>query len=430
MADIFISFNTDDTARVQPVFDGFRSRGLTVFWSNDIPPGSPNYQAIIKAEIHKAPVVIVLWTHASVDSHAVAQECSQAERDNKLIQVLLDDIAPIDFPMEVRFKAQKAMLFGWTNDQGHPEWIKLNNAIDVRLGRRPGAIPVESGIPGRSQTRYFLPGAGKTERFQDYEHGPEMVVVPAGTFFMGSPENEADSTEKDARQHKVTILQPFAVARHATTRGQFGAFVKNTKYEMEGNAFFWTGDDLKSDPKWSWFNPAIAQDDSHPVVCVNWNDAKAYAEWLSDHSGKSYRLLSEAEWEYMARAGTTTPFWWGASITPEQANYKRPLFGGGSQGEYREATVPVASFEANPWGLLNVHGNVCEWCEDVWHNTYNGAPTDGSPWLQGGNEKVRVIRGGSWASSARTLRSAYREGWHVSSRFNDRGFRLARTLNP
>ena len=136
MADIFISFKTEDTQRVRPIYDGFRGRALSVFWSNDIPKGAPNYQAIIKEELLRAPVVVVVWTHNSVHSGPVAQECSQAERGNKLFQILLDDIEPIDFPMEARFKAQKTMLLGWTGDTGHPEWSKLNDAIDARLGRR------------------------------------------------------------------------------------------------------------------------------------------------------------------------------------------------------------------------------------------------------------------------------------------------------
>ena len=139
MADIFISFKTDDTPRVQAVYDGFRARGLTVFWSNGIPIGAPNYQAIIKDEILKAPVVVVVWTNCSVHSGPVVQECAQAERANKLFQIFLDDIEPIDMPMEVKYKAQKTMLLGWTGNPSHSEWIKLNSAIDARLGRKPGS---------------------------------------------------------------------------------------------------------------------------------------------------------------------------------------------------------------------------------------------------------------------------------------------------
>jgi hypothetical protein len=156
MADIFISFKTDDTPRVQAIHDGFRARELTVFWSNEIPKGAPNYQAIIKDELLKASVVVVVWTHGSVHSGPVVQECSQAEKANKLFQILLEDIKPIDMPMEVKFKSQKTMLLGWTRDKRHSEWTKLNDAIDIRLGRRPGAIPVDVGMPGRSQNLYKL----------------------------------------------------------------------------------------------------------------------------------------------------------------------------------------------------------------------------------------------------------------------------------
>jgi formylglycine-generating enzyme required for sulfatase activity len=152
------------------------------------------------------------------------------------------------------------------------------------------------------------------------------------------------------------------------------------------------------DPKASWHAPGFFQDDSHPVVCIKLDDAKAYAGWLVQITGKPYRLLSEAEREYVARAGTTTPFWWGSSITPAQANYDGRLVykGGGSKGEWRKSTVPVGSFEANPWGLYNVHGNVWEWCEDFWHDNYSSAPLDGSAWLRAGDDSRRVIRGGSW----------------------------------
>src|SRR5262249_54725951 len=130
----------------------------------------------------------------------------------------------------------------------------------------------------------------------------------------------------------------------------------------------------------NWRSPGFAQTDRHPVGCMNWNDARAYVAWLTSTTGKSYRLLSEAEREYVARAGTSTPFWWGSSITPTQANYngEEPYEGGGSKGEWRRATVPVDTFEANPWGLYDVHGNVWQWTEDCWSIRNAGNPGDGS----------------------------------------------------
>jgi formylglycine-generating enzyme required for sulfatase activity len=164
------------------------------------------------------------------------------------------------------------------------------------------------------------------------------------------------------------------------------------------------------------------------VINVNWDDAKRYIDWLNAKTGKRYRLLSEAEREYVTRAGTTTTFWWGATITPKQANYDNaePYKGGGTKGE---STVPVDSFEANPWGLFNVHGNVLEWCEDAWHDNYNGGPTDSSAWLQGGDDSRRVVRGGSWYTWPQFLRAANRLGFSTDRRDFYLGFRLAKTLN-
>ncbi len=147
-----------------------------------------------------------------------------------------------------------------------------------------------------------------------------------------------------------------------------------------------------------------------PVINVSWDDAKAYAAWLSKKTGKDYRLLSEAEREFVTRAGTTTPFWWGSSITPEQANYAgsaEPYKGGGKKGEYRERTLRVKWFKPSPWGLYQVHGNVWEWVEDCRHESYQNVPSDGSAWTAG-ECKERVLRGGSWSTIPRALRAASR----------------------
>lgn len=162
-----------------------------------------------------------------------------------------------------------------------------------------------------------------------------MVAVPAREFMMGSPDNEPRRFDVEGPLHLVKLAQPFCVGRHAVTRGQFAAFVNDTNYKTGGGAYVWTGSDWKLDPNRSWRDPGFRQDDSHPVVCVNWDDARAYVEWLSDATGQTYRLLSEAEWEHAARAGTRTPFWWGSSITPAQANYNGNYVyeGGGAKGE-------------------------------------------------------------------------------------------------
>ncbi len=181
-------------------------------------------------------------------------------------------------------------------------------------------------------------------------------------------------------------------------------------------------------------DPGFAQNDSHPVANVNWADAQAYAAWLAKMSGAPYRLPSEAEWEYACRAGSITPFWWGSSITPDQANYDgsaEPYVGGGRKGEYRQQTLPAKHFKANPWGLYQIHGNVWEWCEDAWHDSYSDKPellkASGAAWTTV-DGSLHVLRGGAWLNHASYLRSADRSDC-TGNRYDDNGFRVARTLD-
>jgi len=257
-----------------------------------------------------------------------------------------------------------------------------------------------------------------------------MVVVPAGSFTMGSPETEVERESHESPQHEVTIGKPFAVGKFAVTRDQFEAFVRETNHATGDKCWTLENDKREERTDRSFRNPGFAQDGRHPVVCVNWNDARAFVAWLSKKTGKGYRLLSEAEREYVARAGTTTAFWWGASISASQANYDgNYTYGGGAKGGWRKKTLPVDSFEANPWGLYQVHGNVWEWVEDCWNDTYQGAPTSGSAWTSGVCGR-RVVRGGSWVVTPGLLRAAYRRRNTSGFRSLDQGFRLARTLSP
>ena len=263
----------------------------------------------------------------------------------------------------------------------------------------------------------LVPGSGKSARDSLVDGSPcpfcpEMVVVPAGSFTMGSPSTEPQRNSDEA-QVRVSIAKPLAVGKYAVTFDEWDACV------ADGGCNGYK----PSDQGWGR--------GKRPVINVHWDDAKAFASWLS-RTGKTYRLLSESEREYVARAGTTTPFWWGSSITPTQANYDgsvEPYKGGGSKGEYRQRTVPVNSFEPNSWGLYNVHGNVWEWTEDCWHGNYQGALKDGSAWTSGDCGK-RMARGGSWVGSPWLLRSA-RRYWNTAViRSFDMGFRVARTLTP
>ncbi|MCB1824848.1 MAG: formylglycine-generating enzyme family protein, partial [Candidatus Competibacteraceae bacterium] len=268
------------------------------------------------------------------------------------------------------------------------------------------------------------------DTLKDGSPGPEMVVIPAGTFLMGSPENEK-SRDDDEGQHSVEIKQNFAIGKTEVTVGQFRRFVVATSYRTEaeatGGCYSWNGTTWQQTADKNWRNPGFKQDDQHPVVCVSWNDALKYTEWLSKQTDKEYRLPTEAEWEYAARAGTPTPFFFGATISTEQANYDgNYTYGGGQKGVYRQKTVQVGQFPANAWGLHDMHGNVWEWTCSGYDKDYGGAelrcvsdPDSGGP---------RVVRGGSWSNVPGRLRSAARDWLDPRSRLGSVGFRLARTL--
>lgn len=260
-------------------------------------------------------------------------------------------------------------------------------------------------------TTCITPGSG--ESFRDCSECPEMVVVPAGSFMMGSPESEAGRDDDEGRQRRVTIGRPFAVGKFEVTFAEWEACVANGGCEQE-----------PSDSGWGRGR--------RPVIIVSWNDAQAYLRWLSGETGQSYRLLSEAEWEYVARAGTTGAFSFQGKITTDKANYAGSYtYDGSPEGEYRSRTVEVDApdFPANPWGLYHVHGNVSEWVEDCYVNNYNGAPSDGSA----GTIREcssRVLRGGSWGNDPQFLRSASRLRYRPGYRIYFIGFRVARTLAP
>jgi formylglycine-generating enzyme required for sulfatase activity len=247
---------------------------------------------------------------------------------------------------------------------------------------------------------------------------------------MGSPASEPDRHSDEAPQRRVSISRAFAVGRMEISVEQFSAFADETAYGAGSMCYTYEGGKWEHRQGRSFRGPGFALTGSHPAGCLNWHDAQAYVAWLSSKTGKQYRLLTEAEWEYVARAGTTTPFWWGASISPSQANYDgNSGYSGGATGEFRGRSVPVSSFAPNPWGLYQVHGNVWEWVEDCRQETYRGAPTDGSASITGDCRR-RALRGGSWAFSPGLLRSAARS--HFSGPADLRGanvgLRVARTL--
>ncbi len=252
-----------------------------------------------------------------------------------------------------------------------------------------------------------------------------MLRIPAGSYLMGSPDDEIERHTDEGPQHEVH-LEEFFLARNPITQAQWRVVARWQPLEGE---LAWDRE-LKEDPLGTEVDSRFRGDD-RPVVNVSWHDAMEFCRRLSKRTGKSYTLPSEAQWEYACRAGTTTPFHFGATISPELVNYDATSsYAGGPAGEYREQTTDVASFPANAWGLHDMHGNVLEWCLDHWHDSYvegdEKAPTDGSAWKKQTAEEgeSRLLRGGSWDFNPRNCRAAYRSYYHPDNSSYFIGFRV------
>jgi formylglycine-generating enzyme required for sulfatase activity len=260
-----------------------------------------------------------------------------------------------------------------------------------------GAMVMGAGLGQGGEPETF----GKP--FRDCEQCPEMVVVPAGSFLMGSPETEAGRAPTEGPQHRVTVSRPFAAGRYEVTFDEWdacvaaGGCVRHARDEGWGRG-------------------------RRPVINVSWNDAQEYVTWLSGLTGKAYRLLSEAEWEYAARAGSATTYPWGDEPGIGHGNFE----GSGSPWSGLE-TAPVGSFEPNAFGLHDVIGNVWERVQDCRNESYAGAPDDGSAW-ESGDCDLRMLRGGSWVDKPASARVAFRLRSHPDYRNHFNGFRVARTL--
>lgn len=286
-------------------------------------------------------------------------------------------------------------------------------SLHIELAPRPTEAARAAMVALNARLGTLGPG----ESFRECPDCPEMAVIPAGNFLMGSPSGEDRREDDEGPQRRVTFPAPFALGRYEVTFAEWDACAYAGICRKVPR-----GDD--GDRGWGR--------GSRPVINVSWEDAEEYVAWLNSKVGAEvYRLPSEAEWEYAARGGTTTPFWTGGTITTDQANYYGDFtYGNGRKGVFREKTVPVGSLNApNPFGLHDVHDNVREWVEDCYANSYSSQPVDGRAHTT--DECIqRVVRGGSWADPPATLRSASRYGTGPGNRGGVIGFRLARTLTP
>jgi formylglycine-generating enzyme required for sulfatase activity len=288
----------------------------------------------------------------------------------------------------------------------------------------------------RSLAPTLVRWSGRTQVFVERKDGLVLTLlrIPAGAFVMGSPAGELERLESEGPQHRVR-LEEFLLGQTPITQAQWRAVAGWQAREGER----WG---LELNPNPSWFQSqegkgearlleGEASTDQRPVEQVSWHDAMEFCSRLSQRTGRTFTLPSEAQWEYACRAGTTTPFHFGKTITSELANYKAFFtYANGPKGEDREQTTPVGMFPANAWGLQDMHGNVWEWCLDQWHESYEGAPSDGSAWVDGEgfkgerSSKERLLRGGSWFNVPQYGRSAYRSRNPPDARGSFRGFRV------
>ncbi len=310
------------------------------------------------------------------------------------MQADFDRIVGFQGGADLRAQAWQRFLDAWKDDNPTSEdddrlRAQARQALgqaEAQRQQRVAAASVSAADSGA--TGAVVSGAGQT--FKDCAECPEMVVIPAGRFLMGSPASEAGRDADEGPQRWVDVPR-FAMGKFEVTQRQWQSVMGS--------------------------NPSRFRDcgPDCPVESVSWNDAQEFIRRLSQRSGQSYRLPSEAEWEYAARAGTTTAYFWGDAFDAGRAS-------NGSQ------TVRVGSYGANAFGLHDMHGNVWEWVQDVWHNNYDGAPSDASAWMEGGSQWRRVLRGASWGITPQGLRSANRYGIPPGNRHGDSGFRIARTF--
>jgi formylglycine-generating enzyme required for sulfatase activity len=309
-------------------------------------------------------------------------------------------------------------------------------ALMFLLGRLPALVANPSHI---GMTDGSSAGAQSRLTFKDCADCPEMVALPAGAFMMGSPKDEPNRQAVEGLPRRVVIPKPIAIGKFEVTVDQFSAFVMETGMklsslchvivEIDGAQPVW------GPPEASFRQPGFEVTRSQPVVCVSWHEAQAYVAWLKRRTGKPYRLPTEAEWEYAARAATSTTYSFGDDDTAlctyaRFADLGSRLGWGGSCRSDTAAygPLPVGSLKPNPWGIFDMHGNAWEWVDDCWTPIASDIPTDGSAFSRPGSCEVGVMRGGSWAAARSRLRSATRWPATATSHYSHLGFRIALSL--
>ncbi|NOS88745.1 MAG: SUMF1/EgtB/PvdO family nonheme iron enzyme [Methylococcaceae bacterium] len=381
MADIFLSYSHQDRAKAKLFVTALEKQGWTVFWDTQSILGGQDFDAVIEAAIEAAACMVVLWSEAAKKSHYVRGEARLGRDLNILVPVFIEPVrVPLDFGA-----LQTENFSSWQGDINAPEFIKLKQAINLKLSEH---LPSPaSRAADDAKVVLLTPQPAPLAHIE-----PELVRIPAGHFMMGSNEDK-----NEQHIHPVTFAQPFYLGKYPVTFDEYALYVLATQGQLPNDKGWGRG--------------------KRPVINVSWQDAADYAAWLSAQTGKTYRLPTEAEWEYACRAGTDSRFYWGDS---EQQTTDYAWFRDNADGK----SHPVGEKRPNAWGLYDMAGNVWEWVKDAYAENYQQAPVDGTA-FEPPNCAARVMRGGTWIYEPFYLRSALRIGYFPSQRDDYLGFRLA-----
>ena len=441
--DVFLCHNGQDKPEVKKIAETLKQQGLTPWLDEwELQPGLP-WQRELEKQIQNIKSAAVFvggsgigpWQQMEIEAYLrrfVRNQCpvipvllSNAPEQPEL-PLFLEGMTWVDF-RRLSPKPMERLIWGITG-------IKPRSPLELTSenSKTPNKEEqIKQILPVQSQTFTFetftvnpngkvSPPESKTARYYSEDLGNgitlEMVAIPGGTFLMGTEDEEIERLVKkfgwegfrwERPQHRVTVSS-FYMGRYPITQSQWKAIAATAKIDI----------DLET-------NPSRFKGDELPVESVNWYQATEFCKRLSRETKREYRLPSEAEWEYACRAGTTTPFYFGETITGELANYRASeTYADEPKGEYREETTPVGQFPPNAFGLYDMHGNVWEWCADTWHDNYDGAPTDGSVWIKNGDDNHSSLRGGSWSDDPPHCRSASRSNDFRRAYYIFDGFRV------
>ncbi|MBX3517763.1 MAG: SUMF1/EgtB/PvdO family nonheme iron enzyme [Rhodospirillales bacterium] len=436
---LFYSYSHEDEllrVRLQKHLAVLRRSGLVSEWHDRNIDAGDEWAKEIDRNLSSADIILLLVSPSFIASdYCWSVEVKKAlERHDRgeavVVPVILRPCrwGRTDFARLQAVPKDARAVTEWPNEDAAFDDVagRIETLVErIRVERAPTVHPRPTALPGGEGASRPHPdplpqageggtrGSGRVRAFKDLEvfrdvdapWCPEMVVIPSGTFLMGSPESEIGRQSNEGPQHRVAIGRRFALGKYAVTFDEYDHFCEVTNRRKP------------RDQGWGRSR--------RPVINVSWRNAVTYCEWLAKETGQPYRLPSESEWEYACRAGTTTPYSFGDQITEKDANC----------GDTVGKTTEVGAYPANPWGLHDMHGNVFEWVEDVWDQDYEGAPTDGSAWTDGegkDSERYRVRRGGCWSKPYTPLyheRSAFRTLWVQGDPTAFSGFRVARTLD-